>query len=651
MPRMPAHMGKDGKMPKAKKGTLKRLLKYLFSEFKIQLIITIICLLLSAASGSVGSIFVKNIADEVVTPGLSILVNGGSFETAWSQVSPVLFKILTIMAIVYVSGLISTYTLNLLMGITSHKFMNSVRQKMFNHMQSLPIRYFDSNQTGDIMSVYTNDIDTLMQLISQSLPSLFSTACTICVLIGIMLSYSIWLTIVVFAGCIAMFFVTKKVGGNSAKYFIKRQGIIGKAEGFIEEMIHGQKVVKCFNHEQKAIDEFEKINEQVRKDDCTAHIYSNILPPIMNNIGNILYASLAILGSVLTVLGAKNLSLSNQELTVGVVISFLGMAKSFANNCNQASQQVTFIAMGLAGASRIFDLMDQKSEKDEGYVTLVYAKKDEKGNIVESETPTRLYAWKHPHKETGEITYTELRGDIVLDDVDFGYRPDHIILHNIDIYAKPGQKIAFVGATGAGKTTITNLLNRFYHIEDGKIRYDGININKIRKDDLRRSLGIVFQDTNLFTGTVKDNIKYGKLDATDEEVIQAAKVANAYDFITRLPQGFDTPLEGDGSNLSQGQRQLISIARAAIKDAPVMILDEATSSIDTGTELLVQQGCDKLMDGRTVFVIAHRLSTVQNSNAIMVLDHGRIIERGTHNDLINQKGTYYQLYTGAFELE
>ena len=653
MPRvhLPKNAGKDGKMPKAKKGTIKRLFKLLFFKYKWQLLICLVCLVINALAGNINSIFTRNITDQVIVVGLDYIKAGYEFMAAWNNVKSTLFKIIIIMISTYVLAIGCNYTFNYLMACTTHRFMNDIRQKTFDHMQTLPIKYFDQNAHGDIMSVYTNDIDTLMQLVSQSLPSVIQTVIVVCLLIGIMLTYSLWLTLVVVFGSILMVFVSKYVGGNSGKYFVRRQRSIGICEGFIEEMIHGQKVVKCFNHEQKAIDEFEKINEQVRVDDNLAHVYSNILGPIMGNIGNILYVLIAIFGSILSILGVKNVSISGGELTIGIVISFLGMAKAFAMNCNQAAQQVTFITMGLAGASRVFDLMDQESEKDEGYVTLVNVKKDKKGNLIETKENTRIYAWKHPHKETGKITYTELKGDIVIDDVDFGYNKEKIVLHNVSIYAKPGQKIAFVGATGAGKTTITNLINRFYDIADGKIRYDGININKIKKADLRRSLGIVFQDTNLFTGTVKDNIKYGKLDATDEEVIEAAKIANAYDFITRLPEGFDTQLDGDGSNLSQGQRQLISIARAAIKDGPVMILDEATSSIDTRTELLVQKGCDKLMEGRTVFVIAHRLSTVQNSNAIMVLDHGRIIERGTHDDLIKQKGTYYQLYTGAFELE
>lgn len=672
MPRMPKSFGKDGKMPKAKKGTLPRLLKLLFKDNKGTIIFLGFVFLLSVFAGNISSIFIRGITDDVVTKGINTVIDlrnsgyqGDVGAVAFNTIKDSLFTYLIIMASIYGTGIICNFITNRTMGIMTHKFMNKIRKMMFNHMETLPIKYFDTHKHGDIMSMYTNDIDTLQQLISQSIPSIVQTVFVLAILISLMFSFSFWLALFVIAMSVVMVMVSKGVGGNSAKYFVKRQRSMGLTEGFIEEMIHGQKVVKVFNHEEKAKAEFEKFNEQLRLDDHKAHVYSNILGPIMNNIGNLLYVSLIVLGAVLSILKVPNLNLVNLfnyifnkgaltedsfVLTIGTVISFLGMSKAFTNNCNQAAQQITFIAMGMAGASRCFELIDEQSEADNGYVTLVNAYKDENGNICETSENTRFYAWKHPHGD-GTLTYTELKGDIRLFDVDFGYDKGKIVLHNIDIYAEPGQKIAFVGATGAGKTTITNLINRFYDIEDGKVRYDGININKIKKADLRRSLGIVFQETNLFTGTVKDNIKYGKLDATDEEVINAAKIANAYDFITRLPQGFDTELKGDGSNLSQGQRQLLSIARAAIKDAPVMILDEATSSIDTRTELLVQRGTDKLMEGRTVFVIAHRLSTVQNSDAIMVLDHGRIIERGPHDALIKQKGTYYQLYTGAFELE
>ena len=541
------------------------------------------------------------------------------------------------------------------MAIITQGFLYDLRVDMFEKMEKLPISYFDRHQRGDIMSNYTNDVDSIRQLVSQSLPQLLSTFITVTSVFALMLYYSFWLTLIVIAAIFGIFFVTKKVGGGSAKYFMRQQKSIAKEEGFVEEMINGQKVIKVFCHEEKAIEGFKNINEELFNDNFKANAYANILAPIIHNIGNILYVVVAIVGSILFINGASNISIQtlisgDYTLKIGVVVAFLSMARQFANNFNQVSQQINSIVMSLAGANRIFNLLDQQPEVDDGYVSLVNANIDENGNITESEERTGKWAWKHPHQD-GTITYSELKGDIRLIDVDFGYSPDKIVLHDVSVYAEPGQKIALVGATGAGKTTITNLINRFYDLADGKVRYDGININKIKKADLRKSIGIVLQDTSLFTGTVKDNIKYGKLDATDEEVYEAAKIANAYDFIMRLPEGFDTQLTNDGSNLSQGQRQLLAIARAAIADAPVMILDEATSSIDTRTELIVQQGMYQLMEGRTVFIIAHRLSTVQTSNAIMVLDHGVIIERGTHESLIKQKGTYYQLYTGAFELE
>ena len=506
------------------------------------------------------------------------------------------------------------------------------------------------------MSVYTNDTDALRQLISQSLPMLFTSVIAVGVLIGIMLASSIWLSLVIFVGIIFMFFVTKKVGGGSAKYFMRQQISLGDEEGYIEEMIQGQKVVKVFCHEDKSKADFDVKNDKLCDDMTKANTFANILMPIMGNIGNILYVFVAFVGGILAVLGARNLTITGlQPYNVGsfiiVIMAFLPISKQFSSNIAQSSQQINSVVMGLAGASRIFALLDEEPEKDDGYVTLVRCKIKEDGTIVECTERTGHWAWKHPHKADGTITYTELKGDIRMFDVDFGYVPERIVLKNVSLYAKPGQKVAFVGATGAGKTTITNLINRFYDIADGKIRYDGININKIKKPDLRRSLGIVLQDTNLFTGTVMENIRYGRLSATDEECIEAAKLAYAHDFITRLPEGYNTMLKADGANLSQGQRQLLSIARAAVKNAPVMILDEATSSIDTRTEALVSKGTDKIMEGRTVFVIAHRLSTVQNSNVIMVLDHGVIIERGTHEELIALKGNYYQLYTGAVELE
>ena len=529
-------------------------------------------------------------------------------------------------------------------------------------MEKLPIRYFDRNAHGDIMSVYTNDIDALRQLVSQSLPQLCSTVITLVTLTVIMIYYSILLWAIVVVGVIAILFITKTIGGRSAKYFMAQQRSVGQVEGYIEEMMNGQKVVKVFCHEEKAIEKFDKLNDELCDVSNKANGFSNMLMPIIHNIGNIMYVVIAFIGCGIYIfsdgagvnVGFEGL-IGNASfvypLTIPTVVAFLGMARQFANQMGQISNQINSVIMAMAGASRVFELIDQKPEEDNGYVTLVNAGYDENGNLTESEKRTGLWAWKHPHAADDSVTYTLLRGDIVMDDVDFGYDSDKIVLHNVTLYAKPGQKVAFVGATGAGKTTITNLLNRFYDIADGKIRYDGININKIKKGDLRRSMGIVLQDTNLFTGTVMDNIRYGKLDATDEECVAAAKLAGADDFITRLPEGYNTELTSNGANLSQGQRQLISIARAAVADPPVMILDEATSSIDTRTEAIVQRGMDKLMEGRTVFVIAHRLSTVRNSDVIMVLDHGRIIERGSHDKLIAEKGVYYRLYTGAFELE
>ena len=550
----------------------------------------------------------------------------------------------------YALGVITTFIYSQLMAVVTQGFLDKMRQNMFGSMQSLPIKYFDTHTHGDIMSYYTNDIDTLRQLISQSIPQLLTSFLTIVALLFYMLFLSVWMTLVVFLGVFAMTMVTKKIGGNSARYFVRQQKAIGVVEGYIEEMMNGQKVVQVFCHEEESKKDFDKINDQLFKDAESANIFANILMPIMGNIGNILYVLIAFIGGVLIIAKAPNLSLSGQAISVAVVVPFLNMTRQFTMSISQVSQQINSVVMAMAGTERIFELMDEKPEADDGYVTLVNANIDENGNITESEKRTGVWAWRHPHHD-GSVTYTRLMGDVRLFDVDFGYVPDKIVLHNIDIFAEPGQKIAFVGATGAGKTTITNLINRFYDIADGKIRYDGININKIKKADLRRSLGIVLQDVNLFTGTVMDNIRYGRLDATDEECIAAAKLANAHGFIEMLPEGYNTVLKGDGSGLSQGQRQLISIARAAVADPPVMILDEATSSIDTRTEAIVQKGMDRLMQGRTVFVIAHRLSTVQNSDVIMVLDHGRIIERGSHKKLIEEKGKYYQLYTGAFELE
>lgn len=641
---MPQRTPKGAHKERAKKGTMGRLIKMLWKDYKWQLIAVFICIIIASISNFVSSVFVKNITNTVT----AIIIK--------TSTPAELTKLLLIMGVFYIAGLLGSFTWNYLMAVTTQRFLNKIRIRMFDHMETLPIKYFDTHAHGDIMSIYTNDTDTIRQLVSQSLPSLFQTAFTVTALLVIMLSYSIWLTLIVLFGSIFMFLNTKHIGGKSAKYFVKQQKALGTVEGSIEESINGLKVIKVFCHEEKSIEDFDKINNHLCDVATVGNINGNILGPIMGNIGNILYVLLAVVGGLFIMFPNQlhNINILGQvtprEELIGIILSFLMMSRMFANNINQFSQQVTFIVMGLAGASRVFDLLDEKSETDDGYVTLVHIKYNEDGTFTETSERTRFYAWKHPHGD-GTVTYTELKGDIILDSVDFGYVEDKIVLHDVSIYARPGQKIALVGSTGAGKTTITNLINRFYDIADGKIRYDGININKIKKDDLRRSLGIVLQDTNLFSGTVMDNIRYGRLDATDEEVYEAAKIANAYDFIKRLPQGFNTMLSGDGANLSQGQRQLLSIARAAVADAPVMILDEATSSIDTRTEKLVQKGTDKLMEGRTVFVIAHRLSTIQNADAIMVLEHGVIIERGSHDDLIQQKGKYYQLYTGMFELE
>lgn len=631
---------RGGSKAKNAKGTLLRLFKFLFKYYKTYLIIVAVCILLSALAGTVSSLFLNQL----------LLVIGDGINTGFNSVSGRLMQVIGLMIGFYALGVITTFIYSQLMAVVTQGFLDKMRQNMFGSMQSLPIKYFDTHTHGDIMSYYTNDIDTLRQLISQSIPQLLTSFLTIVALLFYMLFLSVWMTLVVFLGVFAMTMVTKKIGGNSARYFVRQQKAIGVVEGYIEEMMNGQKVVQVFCHEEESKKDFDKINDQLFKDAESANIFANILMPIMGNIGNILYVLIAFIGGVLIIANAPNLSLSGQAISVAVVVPFLNMTRQFTMSISQVSQQINSVVMAMAGTERIFELMDEKPEADDGYVTLVNANIDENGNITESEKRTGVWAWRHPHHD-GSVTYTRLMGDVRLFDVDFGYVPDKIVLHNIDIFAEPGQKIAFVGATGAGKTTITNLINRFYDIADGKIRYDGININKIKKADLRRSLGIVLQDVNLFTGTVMDNIRYGRLDATDEECIAAAKLANAHGFIEMLPEGYNTVLKGDGSGLSQGQRQLISIARAAVADPPVMILDEATSSIDTRTEAIVQKGMDRLMQGRTVFVIAHRLSTVQNSDVIMVLDHGRIIERGSHKKLIEEKGKYYQLYTGAFELE
>lgn len=623
-----------------KKGTIGRLLKTMFSFYPVLLPTTVACIVFNAVVSSIPSVFMQNIISIVET----------SWKTGdWNGVKTKILTFVGILAGFYILSLISGFIFNQLMAVITQGTLKKMREKMFGGMQRLPIKYFDTNNHGDIMSHYTNDIDTLRQLISQSLPQLLVSAITVTTVFCIMVYYCLWLTLVVVLGVVVMFYLIKKIGGNSAKFFFRQQAALGKVEGFVEEMMNGQKVIKVFCHEEESGKDFDKLNDQLFEESERANKYANILGPILNNIGNVLYVVVAIVGGILLVANVPNVSVSGLAISISIVVPFLNMTKQFAGNIGQVSHQVNAVVMGLAGAERIFNLADQKPEQDEGYVTLVNAR-EENRELVECNERTNMWAWKHPHGD-GSVTYTKLMGDVRLFDVDFEYEEGKPVLHNVTLYAKPGQKVAFVGATGAGKTTITNLLNRFYDIADGKIRYDGININKIKKSDLRHSLGIVLQDTNLFTGTVMDNIRYGKLDASDDECIAAAKLVGADDFITRLPLGYDTPLTGNGANLSQGQRQLLSIARAAVADPPVMILDEATSSIDTRTEAIVQRGMDALMEGRTVFVIAHRLSTVKNSDVIIVLDHGRIIERGTHDDLLEQKGQYYQLYTGAFELE
>lgn len=635
------------KKPKVKKNVLSRLIQMLFHAYPVLAPITVFCIVITAISSALPAIFQQKVLADI----------GDWMATGdWEAASKVILPKIMILIGIYIVAWIAILCYTQLMAYITQGFLDKMRREMFGKMQNLPIRYFDTHKHGDIMSHYTNDIDTLRQLISQALPVTLQSGILLVTVFCIMMYYSIWLTIVVLVGVTAIFFVTKKIGSGSAKYFIRQQKSLGKTEGFIQEMMNGQKVIKVFNHEDRCRADFKEINEELYEDNFRAHAYANVLGPIIQNIGNVLYVCIAIVGGTILLLKVPNIGISTLlagsigVLTIDVVVPFLNMAKQFTGNVNQVSQQINSIAMAMAGAERIFALIDAEPETDEGYVTLVNAEYDQNGNLKESVKRTGKWAWKHPHGD-GTITYTPLAGDIQMFDVDFAYEEGKTILHNISLYAKPGQKVAFVGATGAGKTTITNLLNCFYDIEEGKIRYDGININKIKKSDLRRSLGLVLQDTNLFTGTVMDNIRYGKLDATDEECIAAAELAGADDFITRLPEGYRTLLENNGENLSQGQRQLISIARAAVADPPVMILDEATSSIDTRTEQIVQRGMDKLMEGRTVFVIAHRLSTVKNSSVIMVLDHGRIIERGTHEQLIAEKGQYYQLYTGAFELE
>lgn len=638
-----ANHAKKNKRPAAKKGTFGRLFRYLFDHYGMRLIVVMLCIIVSAVASVIATVFLQRLIDECIVPGIS---------SGMGAVQNLLVHILLTMAVFYVLGVLAAFTYNRIMATVTQGTLKHLRDDMLHGMETLPIPYFDTHPHGDIMSTYTNDTDAIRMLIGQSLPMLTQSVLSVLAMLGMMLYFSVWMTILVLVFIGVMLTISKKFGGASAKYMMAQQRSLATEEGFVEEIMSGQKVVQVFCHEEESKRDFVKLNEKLFHDGEKANQYGNVLMPILNNLGNLMYVLLAVLGGTLVILHAPNISLTGVDtMTLGIIISFLSMTRQLSQTIGQASMQVSMVAMGLAGAGRVFELIDQKAEEDHGYVHLVNAKKDADGNIIECEKPTGMWAWKHPHSADGTVSYRELTGDVRLEHVNFGYTPDKTVLHDVTLYAKPGQKIAFVGATGAGKTTITNLINRFYDIQDGKIRYDGINIEKICKPDLRRSLGVVLQDVNLFTGTVMDNIRYGRLDATDEECIAAAKLANADSFITRLPDGYQTMLTGNGAQLSQGQRQLISIARAAVADPPVMILDEATSSIDTRTEALVQAGMDNLMKGRTVFVIAHRLSTVRNSEAIMVLDHGRIIERGTHDQLIEQKGVYYQLYTGAFELE
>lgn len=626
-------MNRKPKVSKENLQTAKRLLKYVTGTYKVRFVIVFICILLSSIASISVSLSLKFLIDDFISPLI------GQKDPNFAE----LYRALAVLGSIFLMGVIATFTYTRLMVYIGQGVLKKVRDDMFEHMQTLPIRYFDQNTNGSIMSLYTNDTDTLRQMISQSIPQALMSFFTIIVTFISMLILSPLLTILAVLIIGLMIFVTKKIGGNSGKYFVRQQKSLADVTGFVEERMNGQRVVKVFNHERKSEEEFDKLNEALFESAAQANTFANMMGPVIGNIGNLQFVLVSVLGGFLSIMGIGG-------ITLGVMASYLQFTKSFTQPFMQVAQQFNSIVMALAGAERIFALIDEESEKDEGYVTLVNAKKDENGNIIECKERTGMWAWKHPHSADGSVSYTELTGDVRFEDVTFGYNEDKVILKDISLFAKPGQKLAFVGSTGAGKTTITNLINRFYDIQEGKIRYDGINITKIKKDDLRRSLGIVLQDTHLFTGTIMDNIRYGKLDATDEEVYEAAKLAHADQFIKMLPKGYDTMLSGDGEELSQGQRQLLSIARAAVANPPVLILDEATSSIDTRTESIVQKGMDNLMKGGTVFVIAHRLSTIRNSDAIIVLEHGKIIERGDHADLIKMKGTYYQLYTGKLEL-
>lgn len=642
-----AQMNKKPPKRKMNFGVLGRVIKMLHSFYPVLLPVAAVCIVLCAIVSAIPAIFTQKVI-KVITECFD--PKSGEVLKTWSEASGEIIPLVVILICIYLLGITLTAIHTQLMAYMTQGFLNKMRCKMFEKMQSLPIKYFDTHKHGDIMSYYTNDIDTLRQLVSQSLPTLLQAGTIVLTVLFVMLYYSLWMTLIILLGVVAMVLVSKKIGGGSAKHFIRQQKAIAETEGFVQEMMNGQRVIKVFSHEEACKEDFDKINDDLYKASYKAHAYANCLGPIIMNIGNILYVICGLAGGIFILSGATNISISGLAFTIDIVIPFLNMTKQFTGNVNQLSQQINSIVMAMAGAERIFSLMDEKPETDDGYVTLVHATMTRDGKIVESDTYTGLYAWKHPHSD-GTLTYEILRGDVRMYDVDFGYEEGKTVLHDVNVYAEPGQKVAFVGSTGAGKTTITNLINRFYDIADGKIRYDGININKIKKSDLRRSLGIVLQETNLFTGTVMDNIRYGKLDATDGECIRAAKLAGADDFIQRLPNGYNTELHNNGANLSQGQRQLLNIARAAISKAPILVLDEATSSVDTRTERHIEHGMDRLMSSRTTFVIAHRLSTVRNSNAIMVLEKGEIIERGDHDSLLALGGRYYELYTGKKELD